>query len=343
MIRKRILIYSLVVLFFLVTSALFGANVLVPQMDLTSFINLKGEIATRGEFDLTFDGGYKYQGKLGFEYLNADLENNTAPSLIFDGAQASVNDLFKVLDLTYWTGYYGVIGEADHYKGHLYHREGGFDYDGYLPLLGTGIIMGTDYWERYGGKIYLYQRYGSNSINSLDLAFDLSFEPYFFSLLTGLTGEDFRLGLRARYLGDVTDFYITIGNPTIDGGRMFDYDNFYFLLEEWFRIKNWNLILSIFSRPKEHYNYLLRDYADTDEVNDIDFNFNLNYEPESSYFSAGGELNIQTNKTEEFGIFLSPYFSFITLGINWKVKVDFNILGESRDFVTAFLNVNASF
>ena len=96
-------------------------------------------------------------------------------------------------------------------------------------------------------------------------------------------------------------------------------------------------------RPEKHYNYIQRDYIDTDETNDIDFNFDLNYEPEARYFSTGGELNIQTNKLDALGVSISPYISIFTSGLTWKVKINFNVLSETRDILTAFLNIKASF
>lgn len=343
MFRLKAMIVTLVLIAPVTGATAFGANVFVPQMDLTSNINLHGEIVTRGDFRISLDGGYKYQGKLLFQYLNDNLENNTAPALIFDGAQATVKNLLNLFDLTYWTGYYGVLGEGKHYRGHLYHRQGGFDYEGYLPILGTGLIFTTRYYEKYSGQFLIYQRYGSGRVDSLDLNLGMQTGMIALQLFTGVSQNIFRLGTQLLYLGETTEFYLTVGNPTIGGGRSFQYDDFYFLLEEWFKMGNWNLILSIFTRPKEHYNYLSRAYVSTGETNDIDFNFDLNYEPETSYVSGGGELNIQTNRNESFGISLSPYIRVFTSGIIWKVKVDFNLLSEWKDFITAYLNVTASF
>jgi hypothetical protein len=312
-------------------------------MELTSNLNLHGEIATRGDFQLSFDGGYKYQGKLMFQYLNDNLENNPAPALIFDGAQATVKNAMNLFDITYWTGYYGVVGEGKHYKGYLYHRRGGFDYEGYLPILGTGLVFTRQHYERSSGQVFIYQRYGSSKIDSIDLNLGMQRGALQLYLLSGISGENLRLGTQLIYLGENTDLYLTVGNPTISKGRSSTYDSLYFLLEEWFKMGNWNLILSVFSRPEEHYNYLTRSYVSTGETNDIDFNFDLNYEPETSYVAGGGELNIQTNRYESFGISLSPYIRIYSSGIIWKVKVDFNLLSEWKDFITAYLNINASF
>ncbi len=329
--------------FLIFCTPLFGANVLVTEMDLTSNVDLEGRIRTRGDFQISYDGGYKYQGKLLFQYLNANLENNTNPALIFNGAQASVNNVLNVVDITYWTGYYGILGEGKHYKGHLYHRMGGFDYNGYLPILGTGLIFGMSHYDKYTGQAFIYQRYGSMTVNSADIALGMNADALELKVFTGASDNLYRLGLQFVYFGDIADLYVTAGNPTIGGGRSLGFDDFYFLLEEWFRIRNWNLILSVFSRPKVYYNYLDRAYIGTDETNDIDFNFDLNYEPPTSYFSGGGELNIQTNDVEPFGVIVSPYVSVFAAGMTWKVKLDFNLISESREFITAYLNINASF
>ncbi|MGQ9615865.1 MAG: hypothetical protein ACUVWJ_05615 [Spirochaetota bacterium] len=339
----KILAFFLLFISPFVVTQVSGANVFVPKMELTSNLNLHGEITTRGDFQISFDGGYKYQGKLMFQYLNNNLENNTTPALIFDGAQATVKNALNLFDITYWTGYYGVVGEGKHYKGYLYHRRGGFDYEGYLPILGTGLVFSRLNYERSRGQFFIYQRYGSSTIDSIDLNLGIQRGALQLNLLSGISGENFRLGTQIIYTGENTDLYLTIGNPTIRKDQSSTYDDLYFLLEEWFKMGNWNLILSIFSRPDEHYNYLTRSYVSTGEINDIDFNFDLNYEPETSYVAGGGELNIQTNRYESFGISLSPYIRIYSSGIIWKVKVDFNLLSEWKDFITAYLNINASF
>lgn len=320
-----------------------GANVFITTMELTSRINLDAEIETRGLFQVSFDGGYKYQGKLLFQYYNTDLENNTSPALIFDGAQASIQDIFNVLDLTYWTGFYGILGEGRYYKGHLYHREAGFDYNGYLPVLGTGLVFSVDSHDTLFGQTFIYQRYGTTYIDSLDLLFGVNKSPFVFQFFAGTSDTTFRLGSQFQYLGSDVELYLTIGDPTLEMERSVDFDDFYFLMEQWFKMKNWNLILSVFTRPSVHYNYVDRDYVDTDEENDIDFNFNLNYEPEGRYFSGGTELNIQTNRYEDYLVAVSPYISIFTSGLIWKIKVDFNVLSPSRNLVTAYLNIRASF
>jgi hypothetical protein len=320
-----------------------GANVFVPTMDLTTRINLEAQLETRGEFQLSFDGGYKYQAKLLLQYYDTTLEDDTQSALIFDGAQASIKDIFEIIDFTYFTGYYGVLGEGRFYKGHLYHPTQGFDYNGYLPITGTGFIVGNSEKELFEGQLYVYQQYGMNYINTCDFNLGLNLDPFIAKLFLGLATGAFRIGTQLMYLGDETEIYLTVGNPFMPSDKKVDFDDFYLLLEEWFKMGNWNLILSVFTRPYVHYNYVSRSYLPTNQVNDLDFNFNLNYAPEDSIFAGGGELNIQTTSQEPLGIYLSPYISVFTSGVTWKVKVDFNLISQARDFITAYLNINASF
>ncbi|MFW6137782.1 MAG: hypothetical protein ACOC7U_01280, partial [Spirochaetota bacterium] len=321
----------------------FGANVFVPTMDVTSFINQNAQVQTRGQFRLSFEGGYKYQGKLMFQYYNTDLENDTSPSLIFDGAQASVRNILHIFSLTYWTGYYGILGEGKHYKGHLYHMQPGFDYNGYLPIMGTGLVLSGEYYDLLNAQLFVYQRYGSSNIDSFDLVFGYNKNNVNFKLFSGMSGSAYRLGGQLIFQGTDVELYCTIGVPSIRPGSQFDFNDFYFLLEEWFKMKNWNLILSVFTRPEVHYNYIQRDYVATNEQNDIDFNFDLNYAPEASYVSGGTELNILTSSYEDLGIYLSPYISIYTSGLLWKIKLNFNFVSQTRDFITAYLNISASF
>jgi hypothetical protein len=339
--RMKLAIFT-IILTGAVTMA-FGANVFIPVMDLTTRANLEGQLETRGEFQLSFDGGYKYQAKLLFQYYDTVLEDDTHASLVFDGAQASIRDIFEIIDLTYFTGYYGILGPGRFYRGHLYHSEGGFDYNGYLPVTGTGFVIGNSDKEVFEGQLLFYQQYGMNYINALDVNLGLNLDPFIAKLFLGLATGAIRMGTQLMYLGDETEIYLTVGNPFMPPDGKVDFDDFYLLLEEWFKMGNWNLILSVFTRPNVHYNYVNRVYSSTDQVNDLDFNFNLNFTPEDSIFSGGGELNIQTTSQETLGVYLSPYITVYTSGVMWKVKVDFNLISQARNFITAYLNINASF
>jgi len=342
--RAKSLKYLLVIIFLFATPALFGANVLVSTMDLTTFFSQTGNLSTRGQFDLGFNGGYKYQAELSFEYLNRDLGSNNSDSLYFNGASASVNRVGGFFDFTYFAGYKGVVGEGDYYIGHLYHPDENFEYRGYLPLLGTGLIFGVrSRDEKFGGKVYTYQRYDVGYLNSVDLEFNLNTGPILFNAYVGESDNNWRAGLQFKYLGDITGIYLTMGNLTLESGDVLNFDNLYFLLEQRFSTGNWNFIPSIFGRPKYHYDYVNRTYAPTNQTNDIDFNFNLNYAPETKNFGVGGELTVRTSNVEEFGVYISPYAEFYTLGINWSLKVDFNVITDTRDLITGYINITASF
>ena len=342
--RAKSLIYLLVITFLFVAPALFGANVLVSTMDLATFFTQSGDLNTRGQFELGFNGGYKYHAELSFEYLNKDLETNTSQSLIFGGASESVNRVGGFFDFTYWTGYKGVIGEGDYYIGHLYHRDENFEYRGYLPLLGTGLIFGVrSRDDKYGGKVYTYQQYGVGYLNSVDLEFNLNTGPILFNVYAGESDNDWRVGLQFKYRGDKTGISLTMGNLNLRSGNILNFDNLYFLLEQRFSTGNWNFIPSVFARPKYHYDYVNRTFAATNETNDIDFNFNLNFAPETRNFGTGTELTVRTSSVEELGVSISPYAELYTPGVIWRLKVDFNVLTETRDLVTGHLNINASF
>ena len=83
--------------------------------------------------------------------------------------------------------------------------------------------------------------------------------------------------------------------------------------------------------------------APTNQTNDIDFNFNLNYAPETKNYGVGSELTVRTSNVEGFGVYISPYAELYTLGINWRLKVDVNVITETRELITGYLNINASF
>jgi hypothetical protein len=58
---------------------------------------------------------------------------------------------------------------------------------------------------------------------------------------------------------------------------------------------------------------------------------------------VGGELTVRTSNIEELGVYISPYAALHALGINWKLKIDFNVVTDTRDLITGYLNINASF
>jgi len=319
------------------------ANTFVPVMDLTSRIDIDGKIQTRGEFDLSFDGGYKYQAQLLFSYYNIDIEGSAPQAFVFEGAQATIRDIFNLIDLTYWTGYYGIFGEGRHYKGHLYHLSPGFDYNGYYPVYGTGLGFGIGTPQTCQGRLLVYQRTGRNKINSFDLTFGLVREAITFGIFGGLSDDEYRLGTQVIISGQEIEFSFFIGNPAIIPGRAISFDDFYLLAEEWFKLKNFNLILSAFTRPAKHYNYLTNRYNDTNEENDIDFNLDLSFSPEERKYAIGGELNVQTNSLETLGVFFSPYIQVNASGVAWKIKIDINALSDSREIVSALINIQSAF
>jgi hypothetical protein len=349
--KRRHILAFLFMLFALPTWAAQAANVFVPAFAITSWVDLDAEIQTRAKFQLAFDGGYKYQAKVAFQYYNLDVESldpldpaaSPYQALVFDGVQASLRGIFSFLDLTYWTGFYGLLGETKHYRGPLYHSWDGFDYEAYYVVTGTGLILTGNFAESVATDLYVYQRTGTDYINSLDLTFRFAKGPVTFGLYSGASDQVFRAGVHFIYIGNEIEFYLTAGNLTVSKQYSFDFDNFFFLAEEWFKMGKLDLVLSVFARPLVHYNYLSRKYEDTGEQNDIDFNFDLFFTSEKGTFSPGGEFNIRTNSVDDLAISLSPYVSVYSAGLVWKFKLEFNLLSQSRDPFTAYIDLQSSF
>ena len=319
-----------------------GANVFVPVFDLTSWVNADAKIETRADFGLTFDGGNKYQAEVTFKYYNLAVETDPAQAVLFDGANASVRDVLQFLDITYFTGFYETLGEGMHYKGHLYHR-GGFEYVGYYPVAGTGLLFTGHITERMAAGLSAYQRVGSEYIDSMDLTYSAGSDSLGFQLFTGVSSQVYRAGTMLTFSGNEIELSLTVGTLTIEEGRSITFDDFYFLAEEWFKMNRWDLWLSVFTRPRIHYDYVTRLYADTGETNDIDFNFDLSNTSKKGTFTTGGEFNIRTDSLDDLGVSFSPYISIFSSGLTWKIKVDLNLLSQSRDLFSAYLNLQSSF
>jgi hypothetical protein len=344
---KKRHIPALPVLFFLLLflppCAALAANVFVPDYDIASWADLDAYIQTRAKFQLAFEGGYKYQAKVAFQYYNIDTDANPNQAVVFDGAQASLRDIFSFLDLTYFTGYYGLLGETKHYKGPLYHGGTGFEYEAYFVTTGTGMGLTGNFAEGIAADLFVYQQTGAEYINSLDLNFRFGKGPLTFGLYTGVTDQIYRAGTHFTYVGKEIEFYLTAGTLTIAKDYSFNFDDFFFLAEEWFNMGKVDLVLSVFTRPLIHYNYVQRAYVNTNERSDIDFNFDLFYTPDKGAFSPGGEFNIRTNSADDLGISLSPYVTIYSSGIVWKIKAEFNLISQSRDLFTGYINLQSSF
>lgn len=322
-------------------SAAWGANIFVTEMDLLSTVTQQGAVTSRGDFQLALDGGYKYRGELQFRYLNTDLEG-TDQELRFYAARAELNDLAGSLDLVYWTGYFGTLGEGKHYAGPFYHYGGAFEYTGYYPLHGTGMALSWDVGVRGRAQTLVYQRKGSGTINSADLNLFLEGDALNFSLFTGVTEQVYRVGAQLQYLSDAARFYITAGHPAIEEGTTFAYDDLFVLIEQWFTVGSLNQVISVFSRPRVHYNPLLEDYVDTGARDDLDIHFDMYVSPPERSYLAGAEANLLLSGGNTT-LLLSPHTEFFAGGVVWRMKLDFRILGEDRDFFTALLNVRTSF
>jgi hypothetical protein len=333
----------LIMLFALPPWAALAANVFVPSYDVASWADLDAYIQTRAKFRLSFDGGYKYQAKVAFQYYNVDVDANPNQAVVFDGAQASLRDIFSFLDLTYFTGYYGLLGETKHYKGPLYHGGTGFEYEAYYVTAGTGMGLTGNITEGIATDLFVYQQTGAGYINSLDLNFRFARGPLTFGLYTGVSDQVYRAGTQFTFIGDEIELYLTLGSLTISKEYSFNFDDFFFLAEEWFKLGKFDLVLSVFTRPLVHYNYVQRAYVPTNERSDIDFNFDFFFTPEKGAFSPGGEFNIRTNAADDLGVSLSPYVSVYSSGIVWKIKAEFNVISQSRDLFTGYVSLQSSF
>jgi hypothetical protein len=319
-----------------------AADVFITEMDLLSGISQQGEVSTWGDFTILLDGGYKYHGELMFRYLDTDLES-PGSSLGFYGANATVKDMIGTMDFTYFTGYLTTLGLAEHYAGPLYHRIGGFEYRGLLPIHGTGMRAQWEMGERFEVGTLVYQRAGGATLNSADLIVSSVGDRARFDLFSGFTEGLWRVGTHLEYTSDMAKFYVTAGLPEIGGGNPVTLDSLYFLLEQWYTVGAWNQILSLFTRPPVHYNPAVSEYQATGATGDVDIHFDMFLEPADKLYAAGTALTLKLDSSQDTGIVLTPHAEIYTGGILWILRVNFDLGDSGSDLVNGLIGIRAAF
>lgn len=348
---------------------LFGADLLVPEMELITrgYIE-EGQflLGSRGTFDIQIGEGYPLGASLVLSLESDHLDDiYMAPPVLFKSASISAREIFAIpLNFTLFTGVYEPLGNGDifpdHfasdpvgtvYKGYMYFPEG-INYDGIHQVTGTGVSIGTgkSLSEIFSLSAYVYQDgFLEPGDYSIDIRAALNGETMKLESFVGMsfplgTAGYYRMGLLFFYdTGIIGEFLTQIGIPRWDPfSDIFSIDLFYFLFEPRVRFDGFSLILTMFWHPKYYHQ------TETGELGSLDLNTNLQLgNPLESQFYGGIEagLTFRTATPEDpFQTIISPYVTVNTPGVEWKFKISSTVFPLSVDnLFEAFIGVKAEF
>ncbi len=366
--KKRIILKGilLTLTFLFLSVSLWGADLLVPEMELITRGYIEDgslNLGTRGTFDFLIAGGYKFGGRIVLNIESDYLEDlTTDKSLQFKAASITVRDIFSLpVNLSYFTGsiatlctgdifpeQFGTERIATRYRGYVYFPEG-IRYDGISAVSGTGLAISSTFAENFITTGYIYQdAYLGTGKYSADLHTILNLELI---KLEAFIGSSFPMATSGIYRGGLLLFYKTesggefltqIGVPRWDPMKdPFNIDLFYFLFEPRVKLNKFSVILTLFWHP----NYYLQSL--TNELGSVDINVNfLIGSPEVSPLSGGIEnsLKFSTTRDEQFQAFISPYFSAVTSGVLWNFKVNTKVFPfVPENLFEFFVGVKAEF
>ncbi|MDR0402568.1 MAG: hypothetical protein LBH35_03160 [Treponema sp.] len=294
--------------------------------------------------------------------MNDRLNNQAVLSLRF--LEATVREVFgKPLDLSFFAGHYHALGSGDEFVSRFGTAPVGSSYRGffYFP---EGI--GNDPLRRYNGGIHnvfgtgmaATLNFSDNVVSGLYVYQDLSYRQlYTAEPLGGNFSGDFRLLVNAEkikfeffsgasYLrehapvlrggflaffssGTGFDFLFQGGIPFWRYGDQLSIDNCYFLMEPRLRIGKAGLHVTFFYHPLYYQNVEEQDERGRADINTKLFFGDIN----TNFFEWGLEstMNLQIKNGEDFGMWVSPFVSVITSGLQWDFKVRVNPLYFSGD------------
>ncbi len=362
---KRFFIFFI---YIFLTFYLFSANINVDELNLISISGVnsqtnKFEMNTYFKFLTSFDGGYKFAAKVGFEanvtqlaknYLDSSTDIYNKVFLIFNNAEITARNLIESrLDLSFWSGTYRYLGEGNYYRGFLYFPENqNVDYKGMYRIRGSGITTILRFWEdKFKLKFHLYQN--TNFVTSLSptafnyFSFDTEIGLFLkyasFELFGGYT-KDFiypnessalpygrgKVGL-TFWTGDTKyiEFFSTVGISTLDNNTFDSITN-----------GTISAIDALYISAELHFklfvtdhiiSFLTKPYFYNEQVSNEKSDFNINYRfnvsVSDSPLNGGFIFNFTyslKDPTDTWNLYLSPYISIKIAGVIWDIHVHYD-------------------
>jgi hypothetical protein len=370
-VKKRV-VFCIITLIILFSAApVFSADLLVPIMELVTRAHVDDGgsfvLDSMGLIDLSVAGGYKIGGNVVVSVESNDLTSlSSPPYLQFRAGSAVARNLFTLpLNVTFFIGEYetfangdlfpkkyGTVLVASKYRGYFYFPEG-VRYDGIYTPVGTGVEIETS--DNFSDTVQLSTLvYQDSNLGkgfwSADLRTVLNFEQVkldtFFGYSFPISQYGYmHTGILFHYnTGIGSEFLMQVGIPKYDFySDPFSIKLFYFFFEPRVHFDIFSVLISLFWHP-EYYQQQATNELGNADVN-VDFRLgNLNENP----YAGGLEtiLYFQTSNpsANQIQVTLSPYFSAITSGTRWNLKMNFNVFPFSiTNLFECFIGVTAEF
>jgi hypothetical protein len=304
------------------------------------------------------------------------LNNQAVLSVRF--LEATVRDLFgKPLDLSFFSGHYHNLGSGDEfahrfgtvpvgssYRGFFYFPEGIGNnpvrrYNGGMyDVFGTGFAATLNTGKIFVPSLYVYQDLSAQNLFpgekpggffSGDFRFLLNTEKIKLEFFSGgsYLGDHapvFRGGLLAFFSsGAGFDFLVQGGIPFWRYNGEISIDNCYFLMEPRLRIGKAGFHLTLFYHPVYYQNVETADEKGKADVNLKLFFGDIN----KSAFEWGFEstMQLKIKNGENIAVWVSPFVSVVTSGLQWDFKVRVNPLyfTGGGDIAEAFIGIRTAY
>ena len=338
----------------------FAVNISIPTMELMTWGRMENDVFglfSRAYMEILFEGGYKFGGRVEFQYDDGSLEESRDLSGIYDSTEVEKslqkNLMFKSIsvemyrlfesriNLVYFSGTTDVFASGDVFprtfgtadiasavKGYGYFPTGVI-YDGIHTVRGTGVkLHAPEFSDWMQLSLYSYQdeyvgrgRYSSDFRGVFNRE-DLKIETFIGATYPVSTYGVYRAGLLFYYsTGLGGEFFTQIGIPRWDPGldTTITIDNFYLLFEPRVRIDLFSIFLTLFWHPQYYHQ------QETDESGTMDIIIRFAYgDVEKTMLSAGLEngLTLQTRAGDQVMFRISPFLSMVTSGVIWDFKVN---------------------
>ncbi len=303
-----------------------------------------------------------------------DRVNNSA-ALSFRLAKVLIREPFGVpIDFAYFIGqadrfcsgddFPAIFGSAPvgtAFRGYAYFPEGiggdpNFQYEGIHGATGTGLSLALKAWDNFVPMLYAYQdsaiESGSSASGkySADLRMLANGERVKLELFAGMTAPDgtygsYRGGALAFFSTGVgADFLAQIGVTRWNPDEDFGIDNLFFLFEPRVDFGFTSIIMTLFYHPVW---YMQRETTAERGVSDVNFKFLIGDLRETSV-EGGAEATIGVrgeDASTPFSFSAGPFFSMVTEGVRWDVKLKMEPLNytEPLTMFNLYLGVRTAF
>ena len=310
--------------------------------------------------------------------LNDRLNNQAAISV--QSINATIREVFgKPLEISFFIGRYDKLGSGDEFqeyfgteqigtslRGFFYYPDGlnndpFFRFNGAIhSIMGTGLAFKASLGN-FIPSLYVYHDHSFHKDQggsydpghySTDFKLLANGENAKFELFGGFTyanhtKNSIRGGALAWFGTGPLSFLLQAGVTNFELGSAIGINNCYFLMEPRLHYNKFGAILTFFYRPLYFINRKIMDDGSLAEGR-ADIKLRLFYgDISKSAFEAGVEtiINLKVENGDSFKLWVSPFLSTVTTGLQWDFALRFNPLyfQDKGDLMEGFIGIRTSF